>query len=350
MLLDEWGGGHNVLQDQNEDAEIPSTFQRVGDPDISSTFRQLEEVEISSTFQNLNEVNPKRKVGGDQETEKLEVSPTSQEHDETNPEHRAFDVQDNDEEVKVSSTLQQLEEVIPKQVKVVKDFLDYPSMDDNDLAKNKAFEKNAEQADNSHNEEISSLEETISATSQEEMRSNRNKRDRLPLGIQDDLAKDNHLSRGKRARKNRVDRQKKKRKVEKFKQVGMKKVRKSDQAKEKAKLREENKDLKRQNKRMKTAIEKFKNRKKPNKRKESKGKRIKSGNVGNCRNADGCNEKWATFSSAAIGPAASIIKQVGELFFFLSPHIFRPILSSQATGLFQRRYRRKATSWRTKTF
>ena len=183
MLLDEWGGGHNVLQDQNEDAEISSTFPQVGDPDISSTFRQLEEVEISSTFQNLNEVNPKRKVGGDQGEEKLEVSPTSQEHDETNPEHRAFDVQDNDEEVKVSSTLQQLEEVIPKQVKVVKDFPDYPSMDDNDLAKNKAFEKNAEQADNSHNEEISSLEGTISVTSQEDMRSNRNKREGMSLSI-----------------------------------------------------------------------------------------------------------------------------------------------------------------------
>ena len=183
MLLDEWGGGHSVLQDQNEDAEISSTFQRVGDPDISSTFRQLEEVEISSTFQNLNEVNLKHKVGGDQGEEKLEVSPTSQEHDETNPEHRAFDVQDNAEEVKVSSTLQQLEEVIPKQVKVVKDFPDYPSMDDNDLAKNKAFEKNAEQADNSHNEEISSLEGTISVTSQEDMRSNRNKREGMSLSI-----------------------------------------------------------------------------------------------------------------------------------------------------------------------
>ena len=182
------------------------------------------------------------------------------------------------------------------------------------------------------------------------MRSNRNKREGMSLSVQADLAKDNQLSRGKRVRKNRIDRQKKNRKVEKFKQVGMKKVRKSDQAKEKAKLREENKDLKRQNKRMKKAIEKFKNRKKPNKRKESKGKRIKSGNVGNCRNADGCIEKWATFSSAAIGPAASIIKQVGELFFFLSPHISRPILSSQAIELFQRRYRRKTTSWRTKTF
>ena len=194
MLLDEWGGGHSVVQnDQYEEVEISSTFQRVGYPDISSTFRQLEEVEISSTFQNLNEVNPKRKVGEDQGEEKLEVSPTSQEHDETNPEHRAFDVQDNDEEVKVSSTLQQLEEVIPKQVKVVKDFPDYPSMDDNDLAKKKAFEKNAEQADNSHNVEISSLEGTISVTSQEDMRSNRNKREEMSLSIQADLAKDNHL-------------------------------------------------------------------------------------------------------------------------------------------------------------
>ena len=180
VLLDEWGGGHSVVQnDQDEEVEITTTSRRVGDPDISSTFRQLEEVEISSTFQKLNKVNPKRKVGGDQGEEKLEVSPTSQEHDETNPEHRAFDVQDNDEEVKVSSTLQQLEEVIPKQVKVVKDFLDYPSMDDNDLAKNKAFEKNAEQADNSHNEEISSLE----VTSQEDMRSNRNKREGMSLSI-----------------------------------------------------------------------------------------------------------------------------------------------------------------------
>ena len=189
-------------------------------------------------------------------------------------------------------------------------------MEEDNLVKNKALEEDAEQADNSHNEEISSLEGTISVTSPEDMRSNRNKRDRLPLGNQADLAKDNQLSRGKRARKNRIDRQKKNRKVEKFKQVGMKKVRKSDQAKEKAKLREENKDLKRQNKRMKTAIEKFKNRKKPNKRKESKGKRIKSGNARKCKTTEGCIEKWATFSSAAIGPAASIIKQVGELFYF----------------------------------
>ena len=50
--------------------------------------------------------------------------------------------------------------------------------------------------------------------------------------------------------------------------------------------------------------------------KESKGKRIKSGNARKCKNTDVCIEKWATFSSAAIGPAATIIKQVGELFYF----------------------------------
>ena len=138
--------------------------------------------------------------------------------------------------------------------------------------------------------------------------------------------------------------------MRKFKLVRMKKERKSDLAKEKAKVREEIKDLKKQNKKMKKEIEKLKKKKKSNKKKESKVKRTKSGNARKCRNTDDCNEKWATFSSAAIGPAAAIIKQVGELFFFLSPHIFRPILSSQATGPFQRRYRRKTTSWRTRTF
>ena len=145
------------------------------------------------------------------------------------------------------------------------------------------------------------------------MRSNRNKREQVSLSIQADLAIDSQLSRGKRARKSRIDHR---RKVKKFKQVGMKKERKSDLAKENANLREEIKDLKRQNKRMKTLIEKFKNKKKPNKSKESKGKKIKSGNARKCRTTEGCIEKWATFSSAAIGPAASIIKQVGELFYF----------------------------------
>ena len=114
----------------------------------------------------------------------------------------------------------------------------------------------------------------------------------------------------------------------------MKKERKSDLAKENANLREEIKDLKRQNKKMKKDIENCKNRKGPNKSKESNGKGTKSDDVRNCTNTDvGCNEKWATFSSAAIGPAAAIIKQVGELFFFLSPHISRPILFLLATEL-----------------
>ena len=131
----------------------------------------------------------------------------------------------------------------------------------------------------------------------------------------------------------------------------MKNGRKSDLAKENVNLGEEIKDLKRQNKKMKKDIENCKNRKGPNKSKESNGKRIKSDDVRNCRNTDvGCNEKWATFSSAAIGPAAAIIKQVGELFFFLSPHISRPILSLLAIELLQRKNRRKTTSWRTRTF
>ena len=53
MLLDEWGGGHRVVQDQNE------------------------EVEISPTFQQLDEDNPEHRVGQDQ-GEKVEVSPTFQ--------------------------------------------------------------------------------------------------------------------------------------------------------------------------------------------------------------------------------------------------------------------------------
>ena len=290
VLLDEWGGGHNVLQDQNEDAEIPSTFQRVGDPDISSTFRQLEEVEISSTFQNLNEVNPKHKVGGDQGEEKLEVSPTSQEHDETNPEHRAFDVHDN-EKVKVSSTFQQLK-ANPEQVKIVKD---YPSLGDNDLSKSKTFEEDAEQADISRIEVKSSLE----VNSQVEKRSRK-----MPLIIKADLAKDDQLSRGKRATKKR---EKKRKVLKKLKKVGMKKVGNSGLAKEKAKLRDENGDLKRKNKELKKEIEKLKKRERPNNGKESKRIRIKKGSV---KNSDVCIEKWATFSSAALGPAASVIKQV----------------------------------------
>ena len=145
------------------------------------------------------------------------------------------------------------------------------------------------------------------------MRSNRNKREGMSLSVQADLAKDNQLSQGKRARKSRIDHR---RKVRKFKQVGMKNGRKSDLAKENVNLGEEIKDLKRQNKNMMKEIENCKNRKRPNKSKESKGKRIKSGNVRKCKNTEGCNEKWATFSSAAIGPAATIIKQVGELFYF----------------------------------
>ena len=56
-------------------------------------------------------------------------------------------------------------------------------MDEENLVKNKALEEDAEQADNSHNEEISSLEGTISVTSQEDMRSNRNKREGMSLSI-----------------------------------------------------------------------------------------------------------------------------------------------------------------------
>ena len=246
MLLDEWGGGKRVVQDKNEEVEISPFFLQLG---------------------------------------------------EDNPEHRVK----QDQGEKASTTFQQQRG--PEDVELVEDFLDFPSLEEDNLVKNKALEEDAEQADNSHNNH--SLEETISVTSQEEMRSNRNKRD--------DLAKDNQLSRGKRARKFQIDREKKNRKVKKFKQVGMKKKRKNDQAKEEAKLREEIKDLRRQTKRMKTVIENFKNRKRPNKSKESKGKKIKSGNARKCRTTEGCIEKWATFSSASIGPAASIIKQVGEL-------------------------------------
>ena len=84
-------------------------------------------------------------------------------------------------------------------------------------------------------------------------------------------------------------------------------------AKEKAKLRYENRDLKRKNKELKKEIEKLKKRERPNNGKESKRTRIKKGSV---KNSDVCIEKWATFSSAALGPAASVIKQVLILFKF----------------------------------
>ena len=179
-------------------------------------------------------------------------------------------VQDQNEEVEISSTFQQLDDDNPEH-RVRQD-----KGEEDDLAKNKALEEDAEQADNSHNEERSSLEGTILVTSQEDMRSNRNKREQVSLSIQADLAIDSQLSRGKRARKSRIDHR---RKVRKFKQVGMKNGRKTDLAKENVIFGKEIKDLKRQNKQMKKKIQKLSKRKRPNKSKESKGKRIKSGNA-----------------------------------------------------------------------
>ena len=268
MLFDEWGGGHSVVQDQNEELDISSTFQKL-------------------------------------QGEKLEISPTFQKNEEANPQHRAINVQDNDEAVKVSSNFQHLKDDTEQAE-------DYPNLDDNDLSKNKAFEMDAKQA---HNEGKSLLEETIS--SQEDNRSNRNKRERMHLGIQADLAKYDQLSRGKRAMKSQIAFKKKnKRKVKKLKQVGMKKERRNDLAKEKAKRKDDIKELRKQNTKMKKETEKLKKKKRLNKSTESEGGKNKSGDEKKCRNTDGCNEKWATFSSAALGPAAAIIKQVGELLFF----------------------------------
>ena len=289
MLLDEWGGGHRGVHDQNEG------------------------MEVSPTFQQLDEDNPEHRVGQDQ-GEKVEVSPTFQQ------------LGDN-----------------PEQSEEVEDFLDYPILDDNDLSKIKAFEEVVEHADISLDEVESSLE----ANSQEENRPGRNKKERVSLGIRAVMAKDNDLSREKRARKHQINRQKNKRKVKQFKQVVRKKERKSDLEKEKAKCKGDINELKKQNKKMKKEIEKLKKKKRPKESQESKEKRIKSGCT---RNSEGCNEKWAAFSSAAIGPAAVIIKQVGESFYFFSPIISRPILSLLAIGPFQKRNLRKTTSWRTKTF
>ena len=225
MLFDEWGGGHSVVQDQNE------------------------ELDISSAFQKLQDVNRKHKAKDDK-GEKLEISPTFQKNEEANPQHRAINVQDNDEEVKVSSNFQHLKDDTEQAE-------DYPNLDDNDLSKNKAFEKDAKQA---HNEGKSLLEETIS--SQEDNRSNRNKRERMHLGIQADLAKYDQLSRGKRAMKSQIAFKKKnKRKVKKLKQVGMKKERRNDLAKEKAKRKDDIKELRKQNTKMKKETEKLKKRK-----------------------------------------------------------------------------------------
>ena len=117
MLLDEWGGGKRVVQDKNEEVEISPFFLQLG---------------------------------------------------EDNPEHRVR----HDQGETASTTFQQQRG--PEEVEVVEDSLDFPSLDEDDLAK--ALEEDAEQADNSHNEERSSLEGTISVTSQEDMRSNRNKK------------------------------------------------------------------------------------------------------------------------------------------------------------------------------
>ena len=155
-------------------------------------------------------------------------------------------------------------------------------------AKNKAFE---EDADIGHNE--SQLEE------EEDSRPDREKKDRVSLGMQNLMPKNNHLSWDKRAIQNHRDHQRKKRKV--------KKERKSDLAREKAKLKDEIKELKKQKMKTKKEIEKLKKRKRPDERWKSKGKNMN-------RDSEFCIEKWATFSNAAIGPAASIIKQVAVLF------------------------------------
>ena len=255
MFLDEWGGGYRVVQGQNEEVEASPTFQ------------QLEDAEISQSFQ-PQEVDPERRDGKDER-----------------------------ELVKVSSTFQQLK-ANPEQVKIVKD---YPSLGDNDLSKSKTFEEDAEQADISRIEVKSSLE----VNSQEEKRSGK-----MPLIIKADLAKDDQLFRGKRATKTR---EKKRKVLKKLKKVGMKKVGNSGLAKEKAKLRDENGDLKRKNKELKKEIEKLKKRERPNNGKESKRTSTKKSSV---KNSDVCIEKWATFSSAALGPAASVIKQVLKSFKF----------------------------------
>ena len=162
-------------------------------------------------------------------------------------------VQDQNEDI--LSTFQQREEVNHKQVEAVKDFLDYSSLDDNDPAQNKALRDEAEQADISQDEMESSLEV--------------NAGEKAPLVFKPNLAKNDQLSQ----------------------------------------LRDENKELKRLNKMMKKEIEKLKKRKKPNR---SKGSKEKSNKSSSEKITECCNDKWATYSSAAIGPAASIIKQVGK--------------------------------------
>ena len=126
MLLDEWGGGKRVVQDKNEEVEISPFFLQLG---------------------------------------------------EDNPEHRVK----QDQGEKASTTFQQQRG--PEDVELVEDFLDFPSLEEDNLVKNKALEEDAEPADNSHNEERSSLEGTILVTSQEDMRSNRNKREGMSLSI-----------------------------------------------------------------------------------------------------------------------------------------------------------------------
>ena len=180
--------------------------------------------------------------------------------------------------------------ILPEEADLASTFQQQLKEENPKHAKNKAFE---EDADIGHIE--SQLEETFKVTSQEDSRPDGEKKDRVSLGMQNLMTKNNHLSRDKRAIQNHRDHQRKKRKV--------KKERKSVLAREKAKLKDEIKELKKQKMKTKKEIEKLKKRKRPDERRKSKGKNIN-------RDSEFCIEKWATFSNAAIGPAASIIKQV----------------------------------------
>ena len=51
MLLDEWGGGNRVVQDQNEEVEISSTFLQLDEDNPEHRVRQDQGEKASTTFQ-----------------------------------------------------------------------------------------------------------------------------------------------------------------------------------------------------------------------------------------------------------------------------------------------------------
>ena len=87
--------------------------------------------------------------------------------------------------------------------------------------------------------------------------------------------------------------------------------------KKRLQLKEKAAELKEQRSEIKRTIKRAKQKKCPGK--EVQKKEINSGIGGNSTNTEGCNDKWAAYTSVGIGQAPNVIKQV-EKYFFLSNH------------------------------